>query len=121
MLLNAAVGAIGTTVKYPATDAKRTASLADVKALIEKMNAGQVEALLIHDLNPVFSLPKALGFADALSKVELVVAFAPLIDETTERANLLLPDHTPAESWGDASPRAGIRSLVQPTCSRISV
>ncbi len=115
LLLNAAVGAIGTSVKYPAVDAKRTASLADVKALIEKMNAGQVECLLIHDLNPVYSLPAALGFRDALAKVELVVAFAPLADETTERANLLLPDHTPMESWGDASPRPGIRSLVQPT------
>ncbi len=115
LLLNAAVGAIGTSVKYPAVDAKRTASLSDVKALIEKMNAGQVECLLIHDLNPVYSLPAALGFRDALAKVELVVAFAPLADETTERANLLLPDHTPMESWGDASPRPGIRSLVQPT------
>ena len=79
LLLNAAVGAIGTSVQYPAVDAKRTASLADVKALIEKMNAGQVECLLIHDLNPVYSLPAALGFRDALAKVELVVAFAPLV------------------------------------------
>ncbi len=115
LLLNAAVGAIGNSVQYPAADAKRTASLADVKALIEKMNAGQVECLLIHDLNPVYSLPTALGFREALAKVELVVAFAPLADETTERANLLLPDHTPMESWGDASPRQGVRSLVQPT------
>ena len=115
LLLNAAIGAIGASVKYPVADAKRTASLADVKALIEKMNAGQVECLLIHDLNPIYSLPAALGFRDALAKVELVVAFAPLADETTERANLLLPDHTPMESWGDASPRPGVRSLVQPT------
>jgi len=115
LLLNAAIGAIGTAVKYPAVDAKRMATLADVKALVEKMNAGQVECLLIHDLNPVYSLPAALGFKDALAKVELVVAFAPLADETTEAANLLLPDHTAMESWGDASPRPGIRSLVQPT------
>ncbi|MBY0400869.1 molybdopterin-dependent oxidoreductase, partial [Myxococcota bacterium] len=62
LLLNAAVGAIGTTVRYPAVDAKRTASLADVKALVDKMKAGQVDCLLIHDLNPVYSLPAALGF-----------------------------------------------------------
>ena len=115
LLLNAAVGAIGTSVQYPAVDAKRTASLADVQSLVEKMNAGQVECLVIHDLNPVYSLPVALGFREALAKVELVVALAPLADETTERANLLLPDHTPMESWGDASPRPGVRSLVQPT------
>ena len=28
---------------------------------------------------------------------------------------MVLPDHTPLESWGDARPRAGVRSLVQPT------
>ena len=27
----------------------------------------------------------------------------------------MLPDHTPLESWGDAEPRAGVRSLIQPT------
>ncbi|MEZ4331742.1 MAG: 4Fe-4S dicluster domain-containing protein [Myxococcota bacterium] len=115
LLLNAAIGAIGSAVQYPATEAKRTASLADVKALIERMNAGQVDCLLIHDLNPVHALPASLGFPDALAKVGLVVAFAPLADETTEKANLLLPDHTPMESWGDVSPRPGVRSLVQPT------
>jgi anaerobic selenocysteine-containing dehydrogenase/Fe-S-cluster-containing dehydrogenase component len=115
MLLNAAVGSLGTAVQIPAVDAKRTATLADVQALVEKMKAGQVECLLIHDLNPVYSLPASLGFLDALANVELVVAFAPLADETTEKASLLLPDLTPMESWGDASPRPGVRSLVQPT------
>src|SRR5574338_754371 len=35
--------------------------------------------------------------------------------ETSERAHLVLPDHTPLESWGDAAPRPGVRSLIQPT------
>ena len=37
-----------------------------------------------------------------------------LPDETSEQAHLVLPDHTPLESWGDAAPRPGVRSLVQP-------
>ena len=36
-------------------------------------------------------------------------------DETSEKADLILPDNTPLESWGDAAPREGVRSLVQPT------
>jgi molybdopterin-containing oxidoreductase family iron-sulfur binding subunit len=79
------------------------------------MNAGNVDTLLIHDLNPVFSLPAGAGFAEALSKVDLVVSFAQLTDETSEASGLLVPDHTSVESWGDANPRQGIRSLVQPT------
>ena len=115
LLLNVVVGAVGSLLKVPATDAKRTSTLKDVIDLIAEMKAGNVHCLLIHDLNPVFSLPESAGFKDALSKVDLVVSFASLADETSEAANLLVPDHTAMESWGDASPRAGIRSLVQPT------
>jgi len=118
LLLNVVLGAVGTAVQYPETDGSgpaRTSSLRDVLALVDQMNAGNVDCLLIHNLNPVFSLPASVGFAEALAKVDLVVSFASLADETTEAANLLLPDHTPMESWGDANPRPGVRSLVQPT------
>jgi len=115
LLLNAALGAVGGALTYPAEDAKRTSSLKDVLALIDEMKAGRVGCLLIHDSNPVFSLPAAAGFREALEQVDLVVSFASLADETSEVADLLLPDHTPLESWGDASPRPGVRSLVQPT------
>ena len=115
LLLNVVLGAIGDAVKYPAEDAPPTSTLKDVLALIDQMKAGNVECLLIHDLNPVFSLPASAGFAEALKKVDLVVSFASLSDETTEAAHLLLPDHTTMESWGDANPRPGVRSLVQPT------
>ncbi len=115
LLLNVVVGAVGNRMKYPATDTKPTSSLEDVLALIAEMKAGNVDCLLIHDLNPVFALPESAGFKDALANVDLVVSFAPLVDETTELANLLVPDNTAMESWGDANPRPGIRSLVQPT------
>ena len=56
--------------QIPAADAQPTASLQDVLALIEEMKAGKVDCLLIHDLNPVFSLPASAGFAEALAKVD---------------------------------------------------
>lgn len=115
LLLNAVVGAVGHQLTYPAVDAAPTSSLKDVLALISEMKNGRVECLLIHDLNPVYSLPESAGFNEALANVDLVVSFASLADETTEAASLLLPDHTSLESWGDASPRPGVRSLVQPT------
>jgi molybdopterin-containing oxidoreductase family iron-sulfur binding subunit len=115
LLLNLVVGAVGNQVKVPAVDSKPTSTFKDVLALVAEMKAGNVDCLLIHDLNPVFSLPESVGFKEALANVDVVVAFASLADETTEAANLLVPDHTAMESWGDASPRPGIRSLVQPT------
>jgi anaerobic selenocysteine-containing dehydrogenase len=75
-------------------------AFADVAALVERMNQGQVKALFIHGVNPVFELPKALGVEKALQKVPRVVSFSSNIDETSYRAHYLLPDHTPLESWG---------------------
>ncbi|MBJ18738.1 MAG: 4Fe-4S dicluster domain-containing protein [bacterium] len=115
LLLNVVLGALGSAVQYPAMDAPATSSLQDVLALIQRMATGKVDCLIIHDLNPVFSLPASAGFADALAEVDLVVSFASMEDETSESAGLLLPDHSPMENWGDANPRDGVRSLIQPT------
>jgi anaerobic selenocysteine-containing dehydrogenase len=81
-------------------ESARYSSLSDVQDLIGRMNAGNVQVLLVHGANPVYDLPAKLGFREALAKVPLVVSFAPLVDETAAWADLVLPDRTPLESWG---------------------
>jgi molybdopterin-containing oxidoreductase family iron-sulfur binding subunit len=117
LLLNQVLGAIGSRVIVAAPEgaALPRASYKDLLALIREMQDGQVDVLLIHHANPVYAIPASAGFADALAKVKLVVSFASAADETSLRAHVVLPDHAPLESWGDARPRAGVRSLVQPT------
>jgi molybdopterin-containing oxidoreductase family iron-sulfur binding subunit len=116
LVLDAVIGAVGTTLLLPSATAAapEPASFRDVKKLVDAMAAGDVAVLLVHGANPLYSLPPAAGFADALAKVPFVVSFASLPDETSESAHLILPDHTPLESWGDAAPRPGVRSLLQP-------
>jgi anaerobic selenocysteine-containing dehydrogenase len=46
--------------------------------------------------------------------VPFVASFSNVLDETATRANLVLPTHSPLESWGDTEPRSGIRGVVQP-------
>jgi len=116
LLLNHAAGAVGTSIVLePEPEGRARASHREVLRLVEAMGAGQVSVLLVDDANPIYSLPEAVGFAEALEQVDFVVSTASLRDETSERADLVLPDHTPLESWGDAEPRPGVRSLVQPT------
>lgn len=115
LLLNHVVGAVGRGVVLPPAPELPQPSYHDVLALVEAMKAGNVGVLLVHDSNPVYSLPRAAGFAEALGRVPLVVSFASAADETTAQAHFVLPDHTPLESWGDAAPRPGVRSLIQPT------
>jgi len=120
-LLNAAVGAVGKTVRFgPDSAYGRVTPYADVAALVAAMNAGEVEVLLLGaGVNPAFTLPGGLKFADAARKVGLVVAFANRPDETTALAHLVLPDTHWLESWGDYAPREGVVGLMQPTMAPV--
>ncbi len=117
LVLNHVLGAIGSAVSIPpeSNGARTRARYADVLALVDLMKSGKVSVLLVHHANPVYSLPKATGFAAALEQVPLVVSFATSLDETAAQADLVLPDHAPLESWGDARPRPGVRNVVQPS------
>jgi anaerobic selenocysteine-containing dehydrogenase len=80
-------------------------SYRQVKQLTTDMQAGRIGALLIlGQPNPVFTLPSATGFAEALAKVPFVAAMTPYEDETTDHADVMLPTRTFLEDWGDDIP-----------------
>jgi anaerobic selenocysteine-containing dehydrogenase len=78
----------------------KVSSFADVMNLIQQMEAGQIQALLVSGANPAYELPALIGFQKALAKVPFVASFAPVMDETANQADLVLPDRTYLESWG---------------------
>jgi len=101
--LNALAGAsgLGFTPPVPAAlVAPPWSSYAEVQALVERMSAGQVKLLLVHGANPLYDLPPGSGIADALAKVETIISFSPLVDETSALADYILPDRTYLEGWG---------------------
>ena len=63
-----------------------------VQQLVQAMQTGQVGAFIIlGQPNPVFTLPTATGFTEALKKVPFVAALTPFEDETTAYADVVLP------------------------------
>ncbi len=115
-LLNYVAGNVGRTVRFgPNVVRRRSTGVSRLAALVDAMETGTVDVLMVHGADPAHTLPSGLGFAEALDSVALVVSFASFMDETTARADLILPDHTPLESWGDHVPEVGVRSLMQPT------
>jgi molybdopterin-containing oxidoreductase family iron-sulfur binding subunit len=114
-LLNYVAGNIGRTVQFgPDASFGRVSAYRELVALVESMRAGDVELLIAYDVNPAFTLPGALGFDAALQRVPFVVSLSNVLDETTARAHLILPTHSPLESWGDEEPRTGVHGLTQP-------
>jgi anaerobic selenocysteine-containing dehydrogenase len=60
-----------------------------------------INVLFLFATNPLANHPARAEFARALARVPLVVSFSPFLDETTSRADLVLPDHTFLERWQD--------------------
>jgi anaerobic selenocysteine-containing dehydrogenase len=61
----------------------------------------ELNALFLYYANPLFSLPSGDDWAAALAKIPFIVSFSPFMDETTEQADLILPDCTYLERWRD--------------------
>lgn len=78
-------------------------------------SAQPLSALLIHQMNPIFSDPRSI---DTIKAIPFIVSFAPFLDETAELADIILPDQTYLESWNMRSmPLTGKRvavSITQP-------
>lgn len=101
----------------------RPASLQEMSDFIGKMNSGAIKTLLIHGVNPVFEIPKSLGFEDALKKVGTVISFATFPDETAVASDYIFPDRHSLESWGYQRVATGaaqsVLSGLQPVVSGV--
>lgn len=113
--INRAVGAFGSTIDTGTTLNYRQGIDADMVSLVQQMNAGQVGALLIYGANPAYDYVDADSFKNGLKKVGLSISFNEKMDETTELCQYVIPNHHFLESWGDAEPRTGYVSFIQPT------
>jgi anaerobic selenocysteine-containing dehydrogenase len=68
----------------------------ETSALANRLANAQV--ILIDGANPVYTMPKSSGIADALNRAETVISFAPIIDDSAIYADFILPDHHSLES-----------------------
>jgi MoCo/4Fe-4S cofactor protein with predicted Tat translocation signal len=112
--INDKIGANGTTINWTATSNIKQGTDKEVAEMVEAMASGNVGTVLLHGVNPVYDYFDNKKFADALSKVAVSVSFGERMDETAQKCKYILPDHNYLESWGDAEPKPGYFSLMQP-------
>ncbi len=87
---------------------------AALQEMVDDMNAGRVQTVMIFGANPAYSAPADLKFADALKKVPLKVHHGPYEDETSVLCDWHVPETHYLEAWGDCRAVEGTASLVQP-------
>jgi MoCo/4Fe-4S cofactor protein with predicted Tat translocation signal len=113
--INEAIGSNGKTINWGVTSNARKGIDADFAKLVDDMNAGSVNTLLVYGANPAYTWYDAEKFKSALKKVKTTVSFSSKLDETSELCKYVVPDHHYLESWGDAEAISGHYSFIQPT------
>ena len=97
------------------------ASRSDLAAFGKSVAEGDLDVVLLNNVNPVYSLPAKSGIAEALSRKEtFVVAFANALDETAAMADLVFPTLTSLESWDIYESKQGLTATLQPVLGKIS-
>jgi MoCo/4Fe-4S cofactor protein with predicted Tat translocation signal len=119
--INEAVGANGTTITWDATNLTRQGIDSEFATLVSDMNQGKISTLLIYDVNPAYDNSASKNFKTGLQKVKTTVSFSSRLDETTELCKYVLPSPHFLERWGDAQPRTGYISMMQPVISPLFV
>jgi len=113
--INVALGNDGETVTYhdvPHIDNQNNREA--FAGLVEDLNGGNVDTVVLVGTNPAFTAPSDLNFADALSNAGQIVHLSDYYDETSKLANWHINRAHFLEAWGDGYSYTGTRSIIQP-------
>ena len=117
--INDMLGSYGNTIDFSEASMQRQGNEANLYNAINTMKTGAYAAVFFMNCNPVFDTPWSEDIKAGLSKTGLKVSFAPSMDETTVFCDVVAPSSHILESWGDAMPKRGHYSLIQPTITQI--
>jgi MoCo/4Fe-4S cofactor protein with predicted Tat translocation signal len=113
--INQALGSSGNTVEYtspiPVSALDQTGSL---RQLIQDLDSGTVEMLVILGGNPAYAAPADLEFARRLGAAKFSVYLGLYPDETAALCKWHVAATHDLEMWGDARTFDGTASIIQP-------
>jgi molybdopterin-containing oxidoreductase family iron-sulfur binding subunit len=113
--INKALGNRDQTITYSdepsADDAWQLQAFADLQ---KKMDAEEIDTLLILGGNPVFDAPADMKFTEALEKVGTSIKLGLYRDETAVDCDWALPAASSFECWGDGRWYDGTLAIQQP-------
>jgi MoCo/4Fe-4S cofactor protein with predicted Tat translocation signal len=113
--MNSALGNLGATViQTDALEVQPVDQIASLRSLVDAMDAGAVDLLLILDGNPVFNAPVDFDFASRLNKVKTSIHVSLHHDETSVKCTWAIPESHFLEHWSDTRAFDGTITIAQP-------
>jgi MoCo/4Fe-4S cofactor protein with predicted Tat translocation signal len=117
--INSMLGNVGNTIDFGTTLNNRQGSDAEMKQFVTELKSGAVDAVIFFNCNPAYDYVAAGDLSGAIKKAKLSVAIAEKADETGLACKYVALGTHYLESWGDANPKSGQFSLIQPVISNI--
>ncbi len=115
LAINEALGNTGKTVIHTdPLDLNPVDDFESLRELVEDMDAGKVEILVIVGGNPGYNAPVDFGFTQRMSKVKLRIHIGLYADETSELCQWHIPEAHFLETWSDARAYDGTVTIMQP-------
>jgi molybdopterin-containing oxidoreductase family iron-sulfur binding subunit len=113
--MNQRLGNEGVTVIHTQPVAARPVHYGQsLRELVEEMEQGHIEMLLILGGNPVFTAPADYRFRERMQKVPLRAHVSLYQDETSPQCQWHLPEAHYLEAWSDTRAFDGTASIAQP-------
>jgi menaquinone reductase, molybdopterin-binding-like subunit len=114
-----AVAAAG--LQTPRLDGAGTEKYPHARYLLHRLPAAAegIEALLVAESNPSYSLSGTQAVREAFDKIPFVVSFSSFMDETANNADLILPNHHYLERFEDVPVSAGITRPTVGLCQPV--
>ncbi len=116
--INQTLGNNGTTVMLTASlESKPVDQNADLQSLVQDLNSGQVDLLLVFGGNPVLTAPPEVNFRGAIQKAKMRVRLGQYTDDTSDLCQWVIPEAHAYEMWSDAPAYDGTMTIMQPMIS----
>lgn len=112
--LNSKLENFGKTIRFIESVESAVGETASLGQLVEKIDAGQIDALVILGGNPVFTAPSDYQLSKRIARVENSIYIGEYDDETAVACTWALPQAHPLESWGDCVGDEGFYGVCQP-------
>jgi anaerobic selenocysteine-containing dehydrogenase len=82
-----------------------------VTEIVRRQETENPDAVLLYDSNPLFTMPPSVPVKRLFEQAPFIVSFSSFLDESSEWADLVLPDRAALESWGDHVAEAATEAI----------
>jgi molybdopterin-containing oxidoreductase family iron-sulfur binding subunit len=112
--INHALGGLHQTVELTEPAAWQPETSGSLEDLAEAIRHGEVDTLLMLDVNPLYTAPVDLDFEALVQDVPLRIHLGLHDDETAAYSHWHVPQAHPFEGWSDARAIDGTATVLQP-------